>query len=96
MTDTTRPNSASAFTGVGAWILAKRKASLSQSVGLAEEEPKEWIPWEVYFSWLRRRAVTGELLLRGDVMRRRVNGRWQYRTPTDEDIARKLNEMACF
>lgn len=49
--------------------------------------------WHMEWSIRPRRALNGEMLQPGNMMRRRADGRYQYRAVTAEDMDRMLNEM---
>lgn len=42
--------------------------------------------WQHCYVWFARQLIDGTWA-RGDLMRRRVNGRWQYRRPTEAETA---------
>jgi hypothetical protein len=52
-----------------------------------------WAPCYVFFLFAKRSIIDGRLI-HGHVMRRRVNGQWQYRPLSDDEMFEKVSSEA--
>jgi hypothetical protein len=55
------------------------------SLGQASLTSSAWKPWDVFPPWKTVTLIDGTPNTQPTIMRRRIDGRWHYRTMTDDE-----------